>query len=371
MPVYDAIVLGTGGIGSAALLHLAQRGCKVLGIDRFVGPHDRGSSHGQTRIIRQAYFEHPNYTPLLLETYRLWDELADRVGQQLYFETGVLQIGPAEGEVVTGVFHSAQQHGLQVERLTPAEIEQRWPAFVVPPDMIGALEAHAGYLLVEQCVEAHMQAATEAGAELLSPAAVEAWKPGPPVTLQTSAGELTAQHLIVTAGAWAGQLLADLDLNLEVRRKSLFWYPPNRGQEVAHRELPCFLYELPTGVFYGMPQVDGRGLKIGEHSGGQVIGDPLTVDREVDADDLARTGAFAQQHLPQLARQHSDHAVCMYTMSPDQHFIVDRHPEHPHIAFAAGLSGHGFKFAPILGQALSELVLDGGTQLPIEFLGLR
>lgn len=371
MPTYDAIVLGTGGIGSAALLHLAKRGCRVLGIDRFACPHDRGSSHGQTRIIRQAYFEHPDYVPLLLETYRLWDDLARQVERQLYHEVGVLQIGPPAGEVVSGVFHAAEMHNLQVERLTPEDIERRWPALSVPADMIGAFEPQAGYLRVEECVEAHLQAAKQAGAEWLSPCEAQSWQPGPPVTLQTTGGELTAKRLIVTAGSWAGQLLAELDLELEVRRKSFFWHTSQQGLEAAHDSLPCFLYELPTGVFYGMPKLDDRGVKIAEHSGGQVVNDPLTVHRDVDPDDQARTRAFIAEHLPQLAHQHRDHAVCLYTMSPDQHFVVDRHPEHQHIAFAAGLSGHGFKFAPVLGKALADLVLDGATELPIGFLGLR
>ena len=371
MPTYDAIVLGTGGIGSAALLHLAKRGCKVLGIDRFACPHDRGSSHGQTRIIRQAYFEHPDYVPLLLETYRLWDELAQEVGRQLYHEVGVLQIGPPEGEVVAGVFRAAEIHHLQVERLTPEDIEQRWPALSVPQEMIGAFEPRAGYLHVEPCVAAHLEAAEQAGAELLGSCEVQSWQPGPPVTLQTTSGQLTANRLIVTAGSWAGPLLADLNLKLEVLRKSFFWHAPQAGHDAAHESLPCFLYDLPSGVFYGMPRRDERGVKIAEHSGGQVVSDPLTVDREVDSADQARTRAFIAQHLPQLSPQHGDHAVCLYTMSPDQHFVLDRHPHHQHVAFAAGMSGHGFKFAPVLGKALTELVLDGATELPIEFLGLR
>ena len=371
MAQYDAIVLGVGGVGSAALYHLSQRGCNVLGLDRFAPPHRFGSSHGQSRIIRQAYFEHPNYTPLLLETYRLWSELADHVQQQLYQEVGVLQIGSPDGEVLTGVLQAAQTHGLQVEQLTAQEIQRRWPALQVPENLEGLLEPRAGYLFVEQCVEAHLQAAQDAGAHLRSPTEVYAWQPGPPVTLQTSDGQLTADRLIVTAGAWAGPLLEDLKLNLEVSRKSLFWFPAATDQTSAHRCLPCFLYELPEGVFYGLPPIDRRGVKVAEHSGGQVVTDPLAVDREVDPDDAQRVGAFISSYLPKLSPQPRDHAVCFYTMSPDQHFVVDRHPEHAHVVFAAGLSGHGFKFAPILGKALTELVLDGQTDLPIGFLARR
>lgn len=371
MDIYDAIVLGTGGVGSAALMHLARRGCRVLGVDRFAPPHEFGSSHGQTRIIRQAYFEHPDYTPLLLDCYRLWNELAADAGEQLYFETGVLQIGPPDGEVVSGVFQAANQHSLDVERLESGEIERRWPAMKVPNGFIGAYEQHAGYLLVEKCVEAHLQAARQAGAEQLCSTEILSWDPGPPVRLRTSEGDLRARRLIITAGPWASSLLGDLHLQLEVRRKSVFWYSSNDASDSVHRQLPCFLYELPNGVFYGMPQRDERGVKVAEHSGGQKIDEPLEVDRQVDAADLLSVTAFVDGHLPLLASDHREHSVCMYTMSPDQHFVVDRHPAHEHIAFAAGLSGHGFKFAPVLGQALTELVLDGGTELPIDFLRLR
>ena len=194
---FEAIVLGTGGVGSAALWQLARRGCRVLGIDRFAPPHDLGSSHGQTRIIRQAYFEHPDYTPLLLEAYDLWSELAERVGRQLYHEVGVLQIGPPDGEVVPGVLRAAAVHRLHVEQISPTEIEQRWPVLRVPDGLVGALESRAGYLLVEQCVEAHLDVAREAGAELLNNVEVESWQPGPPVVVRTSVGEFAADRLVV------------------------------------------------------------------------------------------------------------------------------------------------------------------------------
>lgn len=371
MAHYDAIVLGTGGIGSAALDHLARRGCKVLGVDRFQPPHDRGSSHGQSRIIRQAYFEHPDYTPLLLKAYELWEELAQRVKRKLYHEVGVLQIGPPSGEVVSGVVRAAEKHKLSVEVLQSDDIEKKWPLLKVPTELVGVLESKAGYLLVEHCVDAHLTAAINSGAELQTQVEVQAWKPGPPVRLQTSVGELTADRLIVTAGAWASELLADLQLGFTVLRKSMFWCRSENDQSEAVGNFPCFLYELPEGVFYGMPPVDERGVKIAEHSGGQPVDDALRVSREVDAEDQRRVQAFLDAQLPWLASAISEHATCLYTMSRDGHFVVDTHPDHSHIVYAAGLSGHGFKFAPILGQALTDLALDGKTDLPIGFLRRR
>ena len=358
-------------MGSAALCHLAARGVRVLGLDRFAPPHERGSSHGHSRIFRKAYFEHPNYTPLLLDSYRLWGELAYQVERRLYCEVGVLQMGPPDGVVVPGVLRAADEHGLDVTELTSHEIEQQWPAFSVPESFVGVLEPQAGYLFVEACVEAHLELARRAGAELRCPVEVLSWDPGPPVRVQTSVGEFHADRLIIAAGAWAGPLLDDLGLGLEVRRKSMFWYAADPSHRSAHCDIPCFFYELPSGSFYGFPQLDERGVKLAEHSGGQKVDVPLNLDRSIDSEDVVRIETFLKQNLPAVSQQQTDHSACLYTMSSDEHFIIDRHPEHPHVVFAAGLSGHGFKFTTVLGQALADLALDGATTLPIDFLSLR
>jgi sarcosine oxidase len=369
---YDAIVLGAGGVGSAAMYQLARRGLRVLGIDRFAPPHDRGSSHGQTRIIRQAYFEHPDYVPLLLESYRLWAELEQHAGRQLLLNTGLVEIGSADGIVVPGVLEAARRHGLAVETLTPPAAQERWPALYVPDDMVAVFEPQAGALRVEQCVRAHLVAAQEAGADLRVGVEVLGWSfEGDSASIDTTAGRFSAARLVVTAGAWAGRLLADLDLKLQVRRKAMLWYPESEPTTRADAGFPCFLYELPHGVFYGMPSIDGSGVKVAEHSGGEPVDNPLHVDRSLRERDLEPVEAFLRTHLPTVLPACRDHAICLYTMSPDEHFIVDRHPQHPHVVFAAGLSGHGFKFAPVLGAALADLAFNGATRLPIEFLSLR
>jgi sarcosine oxidase len=369
---YDAIVLGAGGVGSAAMYQLARRGLRVLGIDRFAPPHDRGSSHGQTRIIRQAYFEHADYVPLLLESYRLWTELEQHTGRQLLIDTGLVEIGPADGMVVPGVLEAARRHGLAIETLTPAAAQERWPALYVPDDMVAVFEPKAGALRVEQCVRAHLVAAQEAGADLRVGVEVLGWSfESDSASVDTTAGRFSAARLIVTAGAWADRLLADLDLKLEIRRKAMLWYPESDHTTRADAGFPCFLYELPHGVFYGMPSIDGSGVKVAEHSGGEPVDDPLHVDRSLRERDLQAVEAFLRTHMPTVLPACRDHAICLYTMSPDEHFIVDRHPQHPQVIFAAGLSGHGFKFAPALGAALADLAINGATRLPIDFLSLR
>ncbi|QEG34093.1 N-methyl-L-tryptophan oxidase [Bythopirellula goksoeyrii] len=370
MADFEVVVLGLGGIGSATLLHLARRGKRVLGIDRFIPPHSHGSSHGHTRIIRQAYFEHPQYVPLLAESYRLWRDLEKLTGEKLYHEIGVLQVGPESGVVVPGVRRAAQQHNLAVEELSPQIMRSRWPALSFPDSMAGVLEAHAGYLLVEECVRSQLAAAKDAGAEVQAPCEVLRWEGGNSIRIHTATGMITAERLVIAAGPWASTLLGDLYLQLQVRRKSVFWFA-GASHFSAQAGYPCFLYELPSGVFYGFPLIGSQGIKLAKHSGGQRVENPLQVNKSIDAEDEKNIDGFRSLYLPDVTNQLLEHQTCFYTMSPDDHFIVDRHPQANNVVFAAGMSGHGFKFSPVLGQALADLSLDGGTDLPIDFLSLE
>jgi monomeric sarcosine oxidase len=367
---YDAIVLGAGGVGAAAMWQLARRGLRVLGIDRFAPPHDHGSSHGHTRIIRQAYFEHADYVPMLLETYRLWEELENLAGRPLLMETGLLEIGPADGVVVPGVLRAANEHGLDVERLPAAEVQHRWPAFRVPDELVGVFERRGGLLRVEECVRATLIAAEEAGAELRVGVEAFDWVADGDVRVETSAGRFAAERIVIAAGAWASKLLKSLDLRLEIRRKPLMWHATSDANVRADAGFPCYLFELPQGVFYGFPAIDERGLKVAEHTGGDVVADPSAVDRRLLDRDRGPVEAFVQAHLPAADTPCREHSVCLYTMSPDEHFIVDRHPQHERVVFAAGLSGHGYKFAPVLGRSLADLAIDGRTDSPMAFLSL-
>jgi sarcosine oxidase len=372
MKTYDVIVLGIGGVGSAALFHAAQRGAKVLGLDRFPPGHDRGSSHGETRIIRQAYFEHANYVPLLLRAYELWHDLEQRTKQQLFFPVGLLQVGPAGGQVISGVLASARQHGLKVESLTAEEVQSRFPGFHTSDDLVGVFEPTAGYLRVEACVQAHAHAAEQLGAELQTDAAILNWRRrGSHFEVTTENNTYLAERLIVSPGAWAARLLADLRLPFEVRRKHLYWLDCPSPAYNAEAGCPTFLYELPHGVFYGFPVIDAQGLKCAEHTGGQVVEDPLADPREFDPRDHARVLQFLQSYLPGVSSRMVRHGVCFYTMTPDEHFVVDHHPADTQLAFAAGLSGHGFKFTSVLGEILADLVLQGSTSHPIDFLSAR
>jgi monomeric sarcosine oxidase len=365
----DVLVLGTGGVGSAALYHLARRGLSVIGLDRFPPGHDRGSSHGQTRIIRKAYFEHPDYVPLLQRAYSLWSEL-EADGPQLYFPVGLLEIGPPEGIVVPGVRASARRYALPIEELSQDDIARRYPGFRLPDGCQAIFEREAGYLLVEACVLRHVERARQAGARYIEEEVLQWAAHAGGVTVQTARETYQADRLVIAAGAWAGSLLGQLGVALRVVRKHLHWYACDDPRYFAAAGCPAFFYEL-GGYYYGFPQIDARGVKVAEHHGGTPVTNPLHDARDVEPDEQARVETFLRQMLPGVSHRATDHAVCYYTLSPDEHFIVDRHPEHERVVFAAGLSGHGFKFTTVLGEILADLSLEGRSPLPIEFLRCR
>lgn len=368
---FDVVVIGLGGIGGSAAFHVASRGARVLGLDQFPIAHALGSSHGQTRLIRLAYFEHPDYVPLLLRSWDLWRDLERRSTRRLLEESGLLMAGPPDGAVISGAIRSADLHGLPIERLTAAEATGRWPQVRLPDAWAAVHERRAGFLHVEACVAAHAAAAEAAGATLEIGTRVHDWRcDGAGVVVMTDRGDVHADRLVLAPGPWAGGLLRLPRAPLVVLRKSLFWYRPDRDGMVswAVGSLPCFAFDSPSGFFYGCPALDGRGVKIAEHSGGRVILDPATVDRGLDVDERRRVEAIGAAHLPRLGTTLSDHTVCLYTMSPDGHFLVGHHPDHDRVVIAAGFSGHGFKFASVIGEAIADLVVDGGTSLPIGFL---
>jgi sarcosine oxidase len=370
---YDVIVLGLGGVGSAALYHVARRGHRVLGIDQFAPPHDRGSTHGQTRIIRQAYFEHPDYVPLVLRAYDLWREMESATGEPLFEQVGLLEVGPADGVVVPGVLASAAQHRLAVEELTAAEAQRRFPAFRVPNDRAAVFEPTAGFLQVERCVAAHLQLAVQAGAVLRIDTTVVDWScSNNGIAVVTNRGEYRGDRLIIAAGPWATRVLPSLGVPLDVRRKPIYWFDTigmNSPLRMA-KGCPTFLYEMERGVFYGFPAFDDRGVKVARHSGGDVVDDPSALDQSRDETECAAVREFAAEQLIGIEPRPRENATCMYTMSPDENFLVDTLPGEPRVAFAAGLSGHGYKFAPVLGEVLADLAEHGSTNHPIDFLRL-
>ena len=368
---FDCIVLGVGGFGSGALYHLARRGARVLGIEQYGVAHDRGSSHGETRIIRKAYFEHPDYVPLLLRAYDLWRELEAESGRDLMRLRGLMLAGLPEGEAIAGARLSARQHGLQIEDLTATDAAARWPGFRFPEEFAVVFEADAGYLAVEECVRTHVERAVARGAVVRTGETVTGWTDdGRTVRVTTDRGKYESLRLVVAAGAWAGRLLRDLSVPLSVVRKPVFWHSSPTADYDASRGTPAFYLDTPEGAFYGFPRLDGQTVKVAEHTGGDAVQDPGRLDRVTTDADHSRVRAFVERMMPQLDPRPVRSSVCMYTLTPDRHFLIDRHPRHPNVVFGAGFSGHGFKFTSVLGAALAELALDGRTELPVQFLSV-
>ncbi len=368
---WDVIVIGCGGFGSASMRELSLRGLRVLGIDRFSPPHDRGSSHGETRIIRKAYFEHPDYVPLLHRSWDLWQSCEETSGRSLLVRCDLVMSGEEQSEVISGARESARQHGLPIENLSVAEACRRYPVLDLPESHVVTVESTAGYLFVEQCVETMLRQAVSQGATLKTHETVLGISGNSTsVEVTTTHGRYSAGALVVTLGAWTGQLLPEYAPLITVRRKTLFWHALQSAAMAELWKSPMFLVDLPHGQFYGLPAVDGARVKVGEHTGGDIVPDPATVSRYITDNDRIPVATFVRNHLRGLNATESDAAVCLYSMSPDGHFLFDRHPQMP-IIVAAGFSGHGFKFTPVLAEAAADLLLQGQTRLPVGFLSAR
>ncbi len=362
MAAFDVAVIGLGATGSAALMHLAQRGARVIGIEQYEPGHDRGSSHGETRIIRLGYFEHPSYVPLLRRTYELWRELEARAGSRLLHITGIAEIGPPEGEVVSGTLKASREHGLPHEIMNAGEAMRRFPAFRIPPDYAAVFQPDGGYLAVEPSIAAMIGQTKQAGATLRTGETVLAVSPqADGVRIETTGGTILAGTAIVAAGAWLPKLVPNLPVPLRPTRQVQAWFKPDDALLFAPDRFPVFLIESAHGTHYGFPDYGGPGIKIAKHHHADETTDPDIIDRTVSASDEAMIRAAVAAHFPSANGAMVAAKTCLYTVVRDHHFIVDRLPGAPKVIVASACSGHGFKFAPVLGEALAQLALDGAT----------
>lgn len=365
---YDVIVLGLGGMGSAALAHLAARGQRVIGLEQFSPAHHLGSSHGRSRIIRQAYFEDPAYVPLLLRAYELWSDLERTTGRSLFLRTGGLMTGYPGSEVVEGSIRSARTHGLPHEVMDAAQIRRRFPATRPLDDEIGLYEPNAGLLFPEECILAHLERAVAAGAEARFGTRVLGWSatPGGGVEVQTSQGPVAAGRLVISAGAWFGRVAPELGLPLRVERNVLHWFEPTAGlAELGPDRMPVYLLQRRGArVIYGFPYLADQGIKVAFHHSGE-LADPDKLNREVAPAEVAEMEAALAGWLPDAPGRCRASAVCMYTNTPDEHFVMGLHPVHPQVVVAGGFSGHGFKFCSVVGEVLADLATAGATRHPV------
>ncbi len=366
----DVIVVGLGAMGAAAARALSRRGLSVLGLDRFAPPHARGSSHGDSRIIREAYFEDPSYVPLVQRSYLLWEELEREGGESLLTRTGGLMIGPRDGVLVAGALRSAERHALPHEVLDAAAISARVPAFRPRADWIGVFEPNDGVLRPEAGIAAMLAVARRHGAVLRTHEPARSWRAdGRGVSVTTARGTYRAERCVLAAGPWMPRLVPELPLT--VARQVLFWFE-TVGVRTAHDAgvCPISIWEYGEGrMFYGFPR-SAKGVKVALHHGGSPA-DPDRLDREVRPDEVAEARRLLQEYMPFASGPLNETAVCMYTNTPDEHFVIDRHPAHPQALIVSACSGHGFKFAPVVGEAVADLLVEGRTRHDLGRFGAR
>lgn len=364
---YDVIVIGLGGMGSAAAYHLAARGQRVLGLEKFTPAHDKGSSHGGSRIIRQSYFEDPAYVPLLLRSYELWNKLASDSQRDVYRITGGLFIGPPDCQTVAGSLTASLRWRLPHEVLDAGEIRSRYPNFTPGADDIALYEQMAGFARPELTVASHLGLAEQAGATLQFGEEVLEWaETASGVTVRTGRGTYAAGQLVICPGAWAPQLLTEFGIPITIERQVLYWLDPIGGA-APFAEHPIFIQEGADGMqIYGFPAIDGArgGVKVAFFRKG-VVCTPDTIDRTVYDHEVREMRTRAAELLPALDGRCLQSATCMYSNTPDQNFVIARHPECASVTVACGFSGHGFKFVPVVGEILADLAIDGSTGHPI------
>jgi sarcosine oxidase len=369
---YPVIVVGLGATGSAALLALARRGIKALGVDRWKPPHTNGSSHGRSRIIRQSYYESPVYVPLVRRAWDLWVQLEQESGRPLLRRTGGLMLGPADGDLIAGARQSANLHALPHEMLTTSALRKRFPQFTVRDATVGLFEENAGALDPEACVTVSLQQASRRGALMALDAEVTGWKEeNGGIVVSTSRGRAFGEHLILAAGAWMPSLLQDDPLPLTVERQVLWWFEPKKSPwRFTSARCPVFLWEWEYGrIIYGIPD-DAAGFKVAQHHEGMTV-NPNTVDRTVRPRELTQIRRILAGHIPDANGALKESAVCLYTNAPDEDFVIGRHRHSSRVTIASPCSGHGFKFASAVGEVLADLVTTGETSFDLSAFSPR
>jgi sarcosine oxidase len=365
---FDVVVVGVGGMGSAALYHLARRGKRVLGIERFDLLHEQGSSHGLTRIIRLAYFEHPDYVPLLRRAYELWRELEVEADEQLLFPTGILEGGD---QILEGVLRSCAEHGIEHEVLRGSEVTGRFPAFRLPAELEVVFQADGGFVVPERCIVAHIEGALAHGAVFRARERVLEWTPTESgVRVRTERGQVETERLVVTAGVWSDDVARLTPGSVRAVRQSLAWLQPTAPELFTPGRFPVFNLILDDEHYYGFPSHGIPGVKLGRYERQGESGDPDAISREPTLVDEAPLRAFAERHLPTGAGPTVALKTCLFDLSRDEHFLIDRHPESDAVVVGAGFSGHGFKFCSVVGEILADLVLDGSTRHDIDLFRL-
>jgi sarcosine oxidase len=369
--MYDVIVIGVGGMGSAAVHHAAARGARVLGLEQFDIPHDLGSSHGLSRIIRLAYWEHPDYVPLVRRAYDLWLELEAAAGERLLVVTGSVDAGDAASANVAGARAACQRFSLRYDELESGALTARFPGYRLPSDACAIYQPDGGWLFPERCVTAHVDLARRHGAEVRERERVLGWdEMHGGVRVRTTRDTYDGARLILTAGPWTGSLIPRTATLLSPERQVMLWTDPLRPALFGAGVFPVFYISVDAGPFYGFPMHDGHGFKIGKYHHRREAVDPDTMDRVCSAEDEAVLREGIRLYFPDADGPTLAMKTCLFTNTPDEHFVIDRLTGSPGVCIAAGFSGHGFKFCSVVGEILADLALDGATSHDISLFAL-
>jgi sarcosine oxidase len=369
---FDVIVAGGGAMGTAATWQLAKRGLRVACLDRFAPPHALGSSHGSTRIIREAYYEHPLYVPLVRRAFALWDELAQEVAVlPLYFLTGGAYVGQPTSALLRGVHASVHEHAIRHDVLDAHALAQRYPALRAEPAMQAIVEERAGFLYVAASIRAMRSRALAAGAQLTDHEPIERFEVGAnQVIVRTARDSYRADRLVVSVGAWIRELVPQLAGIFSVQRQVTVWCAA-LGPGVAPNEAPVTIWELPSGeAFYTIPD-EGDGFKIGVHYGGRLT-NAADIDRRVHDTEQQKGRELLARYIPPAAGEVRSASVCMYTNTPDLHFAIDWLPgSKERVLIVSPCSGHGFKFAPAIGEIAADMITNGHAEFDVGPFSLR
>ncbi len=363
MAIYDAIVIGVGGMGSAALYQMARRGMKVIGLDRYDIPNDMGSSHGISRIIRLTYHEDPSYVPLLRRSYELWRQLENTANERLLISTGIINAGKETSSVFQGSKESCEIHNVPYEVMSGPEVNQRFPGYRLPEDSVAVYQADGGFLLSERCIVANVNAALELGAEVHGREPAIFWRPTRAgVRVETHRSDYDARRLVIAAGAWSGEMESILKPIAIPERQVLGWFQPSQPELFRPDRFPVFSAEFEEGRYYGYPSYGIPGFKIGKYNHLRQQVSPDSMDRDAHPEDEMALRGFTRRYMPLAAGPTLALKTCIFTNTPDEHFILDVHPGYPQVSIAAGFSGHGFKFCSVVGEIMADLAQEGDTR---------
>ena len=377
---FDVIVIGVGSMGSATCYYLAKRGYKVLGLEQFDISHEFGSHTGQSRIIRKAYFEHPDYVPLMQRAYDNWKHIEQETGEQVYFKTGLLYAGNSTNEIIKGVQLAASLYDIELEKLNTGTVVSRFPQFSFPKTFETVFEPEAGFIPPEKAIRLYAAQAGNHGAMIHAKEKVIEWKKdGDSITVKTDKDIYQCNKLVITAGAWTAKMTPGIADKIKVTRQFIAWIKTKNDNQFELNKFPCWMIgdDDKHGCFYGFPLLDTKifgepaGLKLAHHFPAQTT-DPDQLNRQTTEDDFKNIGYCLDKYLPGVFEAILSTKICLYANSPDENFIIDTLPGfEENVSIACGFSGHGFKFASVIGEILADLAIKGKTDLPIGFLNTK